>query len=74
MDAAELAAISEHPFERPVNPHLSNLATSLVTRTELRCGHMLAKYTPVALVSENRVLCHPASVDNVPAGPTRKIT
>lgn len=68
MAVAELAAISERRIERLVNPQLSGLPASLVTDSGLRSGYMLAQYTAAALVSENRVLCHPASVDNVPSG------
>ncbi len=68
MAVAELAAISERRIERLVNPQISGLPASLVTHSGLRSGYMLAQYTAAALVSEDRVLCHPASVDNVPSG------
>lgn len=71
MAVAELAAISERRIERLVNSQLSGLPSSLVTHNGLRSGYMLAQYTPVALVSENKVLCRPASVDNTPSGASK---
>ncbi|MDR7417329.1 MAG: histidine ammonia-lyase [Armatimonadota bacterium] len=66
MAVAELASISERRIERLVNPHLSGLPPFLAERGGLQSGYMLAHYTAAALVSENKVLCHPASVDTIP--------
>ncbi|MGQ0569668.1 MAG: histidine ammonia-lyase [Armatimonadota bacterium] len=66
MGVAELAAISERRTERLVNPQLSGLPAFLTDRGGLQSGYMLAQYTAAALVSENKVLCHPASVDSIP--------
>jgi histidine ammonia-lyase len=66
MAVAELASISERRIERLVNPHLSGLPPFLASRGGLQSGYMLAQYTAAALVSENKVLCHPASVDSIP--------
>jgi histidine ammonia-lyase len=63
---AELAAISERRIERLVNPHLSHLPPFLADQGGLQSGYMLAQYTAAALTSENKVLCHPASVDTIP--------
>jgi histidine ammonia-lyase len=64
---AELANISERRTERIVNPALSNkLPTFLTTRGGLNSGYMIAQYTAAALVSENKSLAHPASVDSIP--------
>lgn len=63
---AELASISERRIERLVNPHLSGLPAFLTSDGGLRSGYMLAQYTAAALVSENKVLSHPASVDSIP--------
>ena len=63
---AELANISERRTERLVNPALSGLAPFLVREGGLHSGLMLAQYTAAALVSENKVLAHPASVDSIP--------
>ncbi len=66
MAVAELASISERRIERLVNPHLSGLPAFLTDRGGLQSGYMLAQYTAAALASENKVLCHPASVDSIP--------
>jgi histidine ammonia-lyase len=63
---SELAAISERRIERLVNPHLSGLPAFLTADGGLHSGLMLAQYTAAALVSENKVLSHPASVDSIP--------
>jgi histidine ammonia-lyase len=63
---AELAGISERRIERLVNPHLSDLPPFLAEHGGLQSGYMLAQYTAAALTSENKVLCHPASVDSIP--------
>lgn len=63
----ELASISERRIERLVNPALSNqLPAFLVQEGGLNSGFMIAHCTAAALVSENKSLCHPASVDSVP--------
>lgn len=66
MAVAELATISERRIERLVNPYLSGLPAFLTGRGGLQSGYMLAQYTAAALASENKVLCHPASVDSIP--------
>jgi histidine ammonia-lyase len=65
---AELANISERRTERLVNPSLSDgLPPFLVTREEgLNSGFMITQYVAAALVSENKALSHPASVDSIP--------
>jgi histidine ammonia-lyase len=64
---AELANISERRTERLVNPALSNGLPAFLTRNGgLNSGYMIAQYTAAALVSENKVLAHPASVDSIP--------
>ena len=65
---AELANISERRTERLVNPSLSEgLPPFLVAREEgLNSGFMIPQYVAAALVSENKALCHPASVDSIP--------
>jgi len=64
---AELGNISERRTERLVNPALSNgLPTFLTRRGGLNSGYMVAQYTAAALVSENKSLAHPASVDSIP--------
>ena len=63
---AALATIAERRIERLVNPHLSGLPAFLTREGGLHSGLMLAQYTAAALVSENKVLAHPASVDTIP--------
>src|SRR5881275_3101115 len=67
MAAAELASISERRLERLVNPNLSDgLPAFLTTDGGLNSGFMIPQYVAASLVSENKVLCHPASVDSIP--------
>jgi histidine ammonia-lyase len=61
----ELASVSERRLERLVNPSLSNLPAFLVKEGGLNSGFMIAHCTAAALVSENKVLCHPSSVDSI---------
>lgn len=61
----ELANISERRLERLVNPYLSELPAFLVNDGGLNSGLMIAHCTAAALCSENKVLCHPASVDTI---------
>ena len=65
---AELADISERRIERLVNPALSEgLPAFLTTSGGLNSGFMIVQYVAAALVSENKVLAHPASVDSIPS-------
>jgi len=64
---AELANISERRLERLVNPALSGLPAFLVEQGGLNSGFMIVQYSAAALVSENKVLAHPASVDSIPS-------
>lgn len=64
---AELANISERRLERLVNPALSGLPAFLVEHGGLNSGFMIVQYSAAALVSENKVLAHPASVDSIPS-------
>jgi histidine ammonia-lyase len=67
MAVAELASISERRVERLVNPSLSDgLPPFLVEEGGLNSGFMIPQYVAAALVSENKVLAHPASVDSIP--------
>ncbi|CAJ0934194.1 unnamed protein product [Ranitomeya imitator] len=61
----ELASISERRIERLCNPSLSELPAFLVTEGGLNSGFMIAHCTAAALVSENKALCHPSSVDSL---------
>ena len=61
----ELAAMSERRIERLCNPAYSELPAFLVKDGGLNSGFMIAHCTAAALVSENKTLCHPASVDSL---------
>ncbi len=64
---AEIANISERRIERMVNPALSGLPAFLVGNGGLNSGFMILQYAAASLVSENKVLAHPASVDSIPS-------
>lgn len=66
IGVAELASISERRVSKLVNPVFSELPAFLVKSSGLQSGLMIAQYTSAALVSENKILCHPSSVDSVP--------
>jgi histidine ammonia-lyase len=63
---AELGSISERRIEQMVNPDLSKLPAFLADDPGLNSGFMMAQTTAAALVSENKTLAHPASVDSIP--------
>ncbi len=65
--AAEIANISERRLERLVNYQLNDLPAFLVKKGGLNSGFMITQYAAAALVSENKVLAHPASVDSIPS-------
>jgi histidine ammonia-lyase len=70
---AELANISERRVEQLVNPHLSSgLPAFLTPQSGLNSGYMIAQVTAAALVSENKILAHPASVDSIPSSAGRE--
>jgi histidine ammonia-lyase len=64
---SELANISERRTERLVNPQLSGLPGFLTENGGLHSGFMITQYAAASIVSENKVLCHPASVDSIPS-------
>ena len=65
---AEFANVSERRTERLVNPYLNNnLPAFLTPNGGLNSGFMIAQYAAAALVSENKILAHPASVDSIPS-------
>jgi histidine ammonia-lyase len=68
MAIAEIANISERRVEQLVNPALSTgLTAFLAPGSGLHSGFMIAQVASASLVSENKVLCHPASVDSIPS-------
>ena len=67
MAIAELASISERRVDRMLDPAFSRgLPPFLAPEAGTNSGFMLAQYTAASLVSENKVLAHPASVDTIP--------
>jgi histidine ammonia-lyase len=72
MAVAELASIAERRIERLVNPDLSGLPAFLVEAAGTNSGMMIAQVTAVALVAENKVLAHPASVDSLPTSANKE--
>lgn len=70
---AELASISERRIEQLVNPHVSSgLPAFLSPDSGLNSGFMMAHVTAAALVSDNKILAHPASVDSIPTSAGRE--
>jgi histidine ammonia-lyase len=67
MALSELASISERRVDRMLDPAFSRgLPPFLAPHAGTNSGYMLAQYTAASLVSENKVLAHPASVDTIP--------
>ncbi len=65
---AELANVSERRIERLVNPYLNEgLPPFLSPQPGLQSGAMILQYAAASLVSENKTLAHPASVDSIPS-------
>jgi histidine ammonia-lyase len=63
---AELASISERRIEKLTNASFSGLPPFLVRDAGVNSGFMIAQVTAAALVAENKILAHPASVDSIP--------
>ena len=63
---AELGSISERRTEKITNPHLSGLPAFATRNSGLNSGFMIPHVVAAALASENKTLCHPASVDSIP--------
>ncbi len=65
---SEIANISERRLEKLVNPALSHgLPAFLTNKGGLNSGFMIVQYSAASLVSENKILAHPASVDSIPS-------
>ena len=70
---AELANISERRVEQLVNPALSaGLPAFLAEDAGLNSGYMILQVTAASLINENKILCHPASVDSIPSSANRE--
>ena len=63
---AELASIGERRIEKLTNTAFSGLPPFLARDAGLNSGFMMAQVTAAALVAENKVACHPASIDSIP--------
>jgi len=66
LACAEIGSISERRVALLVDPKMSGLPPFLAPDSGVNSGFMLAQVTAAALVAENRMLCHPASVDSIP--------
>lgn len=60
------ASISECRIEKLINPAMSELPAFLAPKGGLNSGHMIVQVAAASLVSENKILAHPASVDSIP--------
>lgn len=63
---AEIASISEQRIEKLVNPVISELPAFLMKEGGINSGFMIVQVAAASIVSENKTLCHPASVDSIP--------
>jgi len=61
-----LASICECRIEKLINPSMSGLPAFLTPDGGLNSGHMIVQVAAASLVSENKILSHPASVDSIP--------
>ena len=68
----DLASISERRLERLVNPDLSGLPAFLIAEPGLSSGYMMLQVMVASLVSESKVLAHPASVDSIPTSANKE--
>ena len=66
MACAEIGSIAERRIALLVDPKMSGLPPFLTPNSGVNSGLMMAQVTAAALVAENRMLCHPASVDSIP--------
>lgn len=67
LGISETANIAERRIERLVNPQLNDLPPFLSPNPGLESGAMIMQYSAASLVSENKTLAHPASVDSIPS-------
>lgn len=68
IGTSELGNVSERRLERLVNPQLNgDLPAFLSPEPGLQSGAMIMQYAAASLVSENKTLAHPASVDSIPS-------
>lgn len=63
---AEIASISEQRIEKLINPAISDLPAFLMKKSGINSGFMIVQVAAASIVSENKTLAHPASVDTIP--------
>jgi histidine ammonia-lyase len=63
---AEMASISEQRIEKLINPAISDLPAFLMKKSGINSGFMIVQVAAASIVSENKTLAHPASVDTIP--------
>jgi histidine ammonia-lyase len=66
LACAEIGSITERRVALLVDPKMSGLPPFLAPDSGVNSGFMMAQVTAAALVAENRMLCHPASIDSIP--------
>ena len=66
LACAEIGSIAERRIALLVDPKMSGLPAFLALDSGVNSGFMMAQVTAAALVAENRMFCHPASVDSIP--------
>lgn len=66
ISMSAMASISECRIEKLINPAMSELPAFLAPSGGLNSGHMIVQVAAASLVSENKILSHPASVDSIP--------
>ena len=66
MACAEVGSLAERRIALLVDPKMSGLPPFLTPNSGVNSGLMMAQVTAAALVAENRMLCHPASIDSIP--------
>ena len=66
LACAEIGSITERRLALLVDPKMSGLPAFLTPESGVNSGFMMAQVTAAALVAENRMLCHPASIDSIP--------
>src|SRR6266446_7039717 len=66
LACAEVGSLAERRLALLIDPKLSGLPPFLTPDSGVNSGFMMAQVTAAALVAENRMLCHPASVDSIP--------
>lgn len=66
LACAEIGSLAERRISLLIDPKMSGLPPFLAPDSGVNSGFMIAQVTAAALVAENRMLCHPASVDSIP--------